>query len=117
MTRYFWVLLHRYAGLAMAGFLIIVGLTGSLLAFFTELEQLINPHWYPVHATVMDGGSVAIDRERVRLQEKALDATTLAEWVEMREPRLQVGQISLESFYGSTVASVTQYHSRSCYRR
>ncbi|NOS75677.1 MAG: PepSY domain-containing protein, partial [Methyloglobulus sp.] len=44
MTRYFWVLLHRYAGLTMAGFLIIVGLSGSLLAFFTDLEQLINPH-------------------------------------------------------------------------
>ncbi|MDO8844056.1 PepSY domain-containing protein [Methylicorpusculum sp.] len=88
MTRYFWVLLHRYAGLAMAGFLIIVGLTGSLLAFFTELERIINPHWYPVHT-----------------QEKALDAATLAEWVGMREPRLQVKEINLESFYGGATGA------------
>lgn len=81
--RAFWVLVHRYAGLTMAGFLIIVGLTGSLLAFFTELEQLINPHWYSVHG-----------------QEKMLDAATLSERVERREPRLQVSEINLESFYG-----------------
>ncbi len=41
--RPFWVLLHRYAGLAMTAFLIIVGLTGSLLAFYNELEKIINP--------------------------------------------------------------------------
>jgi len=48
MTRYFWVLLHRYTGLAMAGFLIIVGLTGSLLAFNSELEHAITPQLYAV---------------------------------------------------------------------
>jgi len=41
--RPFWGLLHRYAGLAMTVFLIIVGLTGSLLAFYNELEHAINP--------------------------------------------------------------------------
>ncbi|MEQ1638597.1 MAG: PepSY-associated TM helix domain-containing protein [Methylococcales bacterium] len=41
--RPFWVLIHRYAGLAMTAFLIIVGLTGSLLAFYAELEHAINP--------------------------------------------------------------------------
>lgn len=48
MTRHFWVLLHRYTGLAMAGFLIIVGLTGSLLAFNSELEHVITPQLYAV---------------------------------------------------------------------
>jgi len=48
MTRHFWVLLHRYTGLAMAGFLIIVGLTGSLLAFNSELEHAITPQLYAV---------------------------------------------------------------------
>ncbi len=43
--RSFWVLLHRYTGLAMTAFLIIVGLTGSLLAFLPELEAMINPQW------------------------------------------------------------------------
>ncbi len=40
--RHFWVLVHRYAGLVMTAFLILVGLTGSLLAFYSELEQWIN---------------------------------------------------------------------------
>ena len=43
--RRFWVLLHRYAGLAMTAFLIVVGLTGSLLAFLPELETAINPQY------------------------------------------------------------------------
>ena len=34
--RPFWVLVHRYTGLAMTIFLVIVGLTGSLLAFYKE---------------------------------------------------------------------------------
>lgn len=41
--RSVWVVVHRYTGLAMAGFLIIVGLTGSLLAFYNELELWLNP--------------------------------------------------------------------------
>lgn len=41
--RPLWVLVHRYAGLAMTVFFIIVGLTGSLLAFYRELEQALNP--------------------------------------------------------------------------
>ena len=42
--RPFWVLIHRWAGLGMAGLLIVVGLTGSLLAFYLELERLAHPH-------------------------------------------------------------------------
>ncbi|MFZ3013608.1 MAG: PepSY-associated TM helix domain-containing protein, partial [Nitrospira sp.] len=45
--RQLWVKIHRWAGLAMAGVLVIVGLTGSLLAFYPELQRLLNPHWYP----------------------------------------------------------------------
>lgn len=37
------VLVHRWCGLAMAGFLLLAGLTGSLLAWFDELEGLISP--------------------------------------------------------------------------
>lgn len=38
------VRLHRYAGLAIAGVLVVAGLTGSLLAFLHELEGALNPH-------------------------------------------------------------------------
>lgn len=47
MTRSFWVSLHRWAGLSMAGFLILVGLTGSLLAFGHELNHWLTPNLYP----------------------------------------------------------------------
>ncbi len=42
------VVLHRYVGLVMAGFLIIAGLTGALLVWYYELDALINPHWLQV---------------------------------------------------------------------
>lgn len=44
--RPFWVLVHRYTGLGMTFFLVVVGLTGSLLAFYKELDGAINPHLY-----------------------------------------------------------------------
>ncbi|WP_020209578.1 PepSY-associated TM helix domain-containing protein [Gilvimarinus chinensis] len=39
-------LLHRYVGLAIALFLVIAALTGSLLAFMPELERASAPHLY-----------------------------------------------------------------------
>lgn len=43
MNRHFWVLFHRYAGLFMAFFLIIIGLTGSIIVFNQELTDWLNP--------------------------------------------------------------------------
>ncbi len=43
MVRHFFVFLHRWAGLAMTLFLVIVGLTGSALAFREELDVWLNP--------------------------------------------------------------------------
>jgi uncharacterized iron-regulated membrane protein len=43
MTRRFWVLVHRFAGLYMALFLVVAGLTGSILAFYPELDHWLNP--------------------------------------------------------------------------
>jgi uncharacterized iron-regulated membrane protein len=42
--------LHRWAGLAMAGFLVIVGATGSVLAFRDEIDVWINPDLLTVAA-------------------------------------------------------------------
>jgi len=44
--RRFWVWLHRWAGLTMAGFLVIVGLTGTVLAFNFELERFFAPQLF-----------------------------------------------------------------------
>jgi uncharacterized iron-regulated membrane protein len=55
MTRNFWVLVHRYAGLYMAFFLVVAGLTGSVLAFYHEIDHWLNPGQYrvPVQAGAM----------------------------------------------------------------
>ena len=46
MIRGFFVWLHRWVGLLMTVFLVIVGLTGSLIAFNTELEHVFAPQLF-----------------------------------------------------------------------
>jgi uncharacterized iron-regulated membrane protein len=46
MIRGIFVFLHRWVGLLMAVFLVIVGFTGSLLAFNNELEHVFAPQLY-----------------------------------------------------------------------
>jgi len=46
MIRNIFVFLHRWVGLLMAAFLIIVGLTGSLLAFHHELDHVFAHQYY-----------------------------------------------------------------------
>ncbi len=46
MSRRFWARVHRYAGLTMALFLTVAGLTGCLLAFLSEIDATLNPHYH-----------------------------------------------------------------------
>ncbi|MEQ1912759.1 MAG: PepSY-associated TM helix domain-containing protein [Vicinamibacterales bacterium] len=46
MFRQIVLLWHRYVGLALALFLIVVGVTGSIKVFDEELDRLISPQWY-----------------------------------------------------------------------
>lgn len=48
--RAFLVLLHRYIGLATAVFLLLAGVTGSILAFNHELDEWLNPQFYAASA-------------------------------------------------------------------
>jgi uncharacterized iron-regulated membrane protein len=41
--RPFWQFLHRYSGLALAVFLLLIALTGSIIAFDREIDRLLNP--------------------------------------------------------------------------
>lgn len=50
MSRQPWVLVHRYVGLAIAAFLAVAGITGSLLAFFDELEEVVSPQLFRIEA-------------------------------------------------------------------
>lgn len=43
MTRQIWVLMHRFAGLAIALFLIFSGLTGAVISWDHELDEWLNP--------------------------------------------------------------------------
>nr|WP_025840622.1 PepSY-associated TM helix domain-containing protein [Asaia platycodi] len=37
------VALHRYVGLVLAPLLVVIGLTGSISVFRTELDRMLNP--------------------------------------------------------------------------
>lgn len=80
------VLLHRYAGLAMTVFLIVVGSTGSLLAFFPELDSAISPHF------------VVSTQNR-----EPLDPATLLEIAQRTDPQVQADALWLTE----TAAKVT----------
>jgi uncharacterized iron-regulated membrane protein len=61
MTRHFWVLIHRWIGLAIAGFLIVIGLTGSLLAFLPEINHALTPQLFPAsEAAPLKPGELAL---------------------------------------------------------
>ena len=64
---------HRWIGLLMTGFLIVVGLTGSLLAYRTEVDRILNPNFY---ANVQPGS-------------KRLTLGEIAARAEQQEPRIQ----------------------------
>src|SRR5688572_29209974 len=57
--RQVWVVAHRWAGLTLALFLTLAGVTGALLAFYDELDPLLAPHIHKVqpptsHARPLD---------------------------------------------------------------
>lgn len=76
MTRSMWVWLHRWVGLTIAGFLVIVGLTGSLLAFWLEINHWLTPELYPG------------ERPGVTLY-----VATLVQRAEMIVPKARVGNV------------------------
>jgi uncharacterized iron-regulated membrane protein len=66
MIRRIFVWLHRWVGLAMAGFLVVVGLTGGLLAFLPELSHWLAPQLYPgAHGETLDASALARHAEHL----------------------------------------------------
>jgi uncharacterized iron-regulated membrane protein len=80
MARKFFVWLHRWVCLLMAVFLILVGLTGSILAFKTDIERLLVPELFATRPSP--------DAEH-------LDLATLAEMAEKAEPSIRAGYFSI----------------------
>lgn len=79
MTRRFWVVIHRWAGLYIAFFVTVAGLTGSIMAFRFEIEPWIDPGRYHVADRA---GSM-------------LDPLTLRDHAQAREPRARFNYIPL----------------------
>lgn len=84
--RKLFVLLHRWAGLFMAVFLAIAGLTGTAIAWEHELDAWLNPHLYVA-----------------RSQGMPLPASEVARRVEAADPRLQVAMLPLAPEPGGTL--------------
>lgn len=75
------VIAHRLAGLSLAAFLVVAGLTGSLLAWHAELDAAINPHWFRAPPPVQDA--------------QTLDPLTLRDAVQMRHPEALAARVPL----------------------
>lgn len=76
--RPFLILLHRWAGLAIAAFLCVSGLTGAVISWDHELDGLLNPHLV-----------------EARAKGPALPSLALANRVEAAEPRAWVTYVPL----------------------
>jgi uncharacterized iron-regulated membrane protein len=87
LGRRSWLLLHRYAGLGMALFLIVAGLTGSVIAFQHELDAWLNPELF-----------------RTANRGNPLPASKLIAHVEETDVRVQVTYTPLDPHAGESVA-------------
>lgn len=85
-TRAVLVRVHRWAGLGIATFLVVAGLTGGLLAFLPELETALNPH----HRVAEPPGAV-------------FDPLALREAVQQRLPLARVEQLPLHCDAGQAL--------------
>lgn len=74
------VLAHRWLGLVSAGFLLLAGLSGALLAFNHEIDAALNPQWLRVPL------SQAAPLDPLRLRDQLLRAYPQAElpWLPLR---------------------------------
>lgn len=81
------VLLHRYVGLAIAVFMVVAGLTGSLIAFRDELDVWLNPDLFQARST---GAPLQLEEIVAR--------------IEKNDPRVMVSQVPLQVEPGSSYA-------------
>lgn len=85
--RPFFGFLHRWVGLLIAGFLFVSGVTGAVISWDHELDDLLNPHL--MHAQT-SGTPIA--------------PLALAAQVEARDPRVQVTFVPLAAEPGESLS-------------
>jgi uncharacterized iron-regulated membrane protein len=54
-TRHLWVKVHQYTGLGTAVFLVVIGLTGAILAFESDYDRWLNPSLWRVDPSASRG--------------------------------------------------------------
>lgn len=72
---------HRLVGLTLAAFLMVAGLTGSLLVWNTELDTALNPHWLRTTVSLTSA--------------QPMDALELRDVVQARHPNALAARVSL----------------------
>lgn len=80
------VLIHRYVGLLMVPFLIVTGLTGAIISWDHELDDLLNPHLMKAPG-----------------RGPAISSLQLARDIEARDPRVRVAFIPLATEPGKSL--------------
>ena len=80
-------LLHRWVGLAIAGFLFVSGLTGAVISWDHEFDDLLNRHLM-----------------RVESRGASIDSLRLAREVEARDPRARTTYVKLAPEPGEALA-------------
>ena len=85
--HYLFTLLHRWVGLVIAGFLIVSGLTGAVISWDHELDDLLNPHL-----------------NHVESRGAYLSSLDLAQAIETRDPRARVTFVPLALEAGEALA-------------
>ena len=77
------VIIHRYVGLMLVPFLVIIGLTGAILAFYNELDRWLNPAFLTV--------PVPASANKVQ----PFDPFTLRDRIERQWPHARVDRLKL----------------------
>jgi len=85
--RAFWTQVHRYAGLSIAAFLFVSGVTGAVISWDHELDDLLNPHLMEAHTPG-----------------EAQAALALAQKVEAQYPQVRVSYVPLHAEEGRSLA-------------
>ena len=81
MARQIFVFIHRWVGLSMSIFLIIVGLTGAARAFREEPDLWLNPELLTVtkrDAPLLDGNQDRDDHRELRRQYRRVARNVLS---------------------------------------
>lgn len=98
--RQVFLLLHRYVGLALAAFLVVTGLTGAVISWDHELDELLNPHL--IHAPKRNDAEVDAGGRGLDIQPNT--PLRYAAKLEAQYPGAQILLVPLATEPGHTIS-------------